>query len=117
MTTLADLPAADNTDRMPPTTPARGLRRSYLAALTWAFTLFNGVRVVTYLPTIAAILAMGDSSQHSLWTWLAWTGANLTMAAWLYEHNGQRANRAVAVNLCNALMCLATTAVIVWQRF
>lgn len=114
--TIAALPAA-STDRLPPARPlAVSLRRHYLAALTWAFTLFSTVRVFTYLPTIAAVVASGDSSQHSLWTWLTWTGANLTMAAWLYEQSGQQVNRAVCVNIGNALMCALTTAVIVWQR-
>jgi hypothetical protein len=38
------------------------------------------------------------------------------MAAWLYEHNGRRLNRAIAVNTCNALMCLATSILIVVYR-
>lgn len=92
------------------------LRRGYLLVLTWAFTLFSAVRVFTYLPTIWAIQASGDSSQHSLWTWFTWAGANLTMAAWLYEHSDQRCNRAVAVNLVNAAMCLITSALIVALR-
>jgi hypothetical protein len=115
MTTAVD--TSTSTDRVPPPL-VRGasLRRHYLRALTWAFTLFSTIRVLTYLPTIAAIVASGDSSQHSLLTWLSWTGANLTMAAWLFEQSGQRVNRAVGVNIGNALMCLLTTAVIVWQR-
>jgi hypothetical protein len=105
------------TDRLPPPSlRCAGLRGLYLAALTWAFTLFSTIRVLTYLPTIAAIVASGDSSQHSLFTWLSWTGANLTMAAWLYEQSGQKVNRAVGVNIGNALMCLLTTAVILSQR-
>ena len=60
-----------------------------------------------YLPTLLAIFTSGDSSQHSLLTWVTWVGANATMAAWLYEHNGRRLNRAIAVNSCNSLMCLA----------
>ena len=56
-------------------------RPVYLAALTWAFTLFNSVRTLAYLPTMWAIWASGDSSQHSLWTWCTWLGANATMAA------------------------------------
>ena len=89
-----------------PATP-HGLRRAYLVALTWAFTLFNSVRMLSYLPTMWAIYASGDSSQHSLWTWFTWLGANLTMAGWLYEQNGQRIGRAVIVNLGNATMCAA----------
>lgn len=92
-------------------------RRRYLQWLAWSFTLFNTVRVAAYLPTIAALVRSGDSSQHSLWTWLTWLGANATMAAWLYEHNGQRMNRAVAVNIGNAMMCLTTSVVIAWFRW
>ncbi len=96
---------------------APGTARSfYLLALTWAFTLFNTVRVFAYLPTLWAIHASADSSQHSLWTWLTWLGANATMAAWLYEHNGGRVNRAVLVNIGNSGMCVATVAVIVLYR-
>ncbi|MBS0505968.1 MAG: hypothetical protein JSR53_01155 [Proteobacteria bacterium] len=91
-------------------------RAYYLRCLTWAFTLFNTVRVAAYAPTVWAIQQSGDSSQHSLWTWLTWLGANATMAAWLYEHNGQRVNKAVVVNTGNATMCLVTTVVIIWFR-
>jgi hypothetical protein len=109
---LAALPqAAERTPR-----PAASARTVYLALLTWAFTLFNSVRVVAYLPTLWAIQASGDSSQHSLWTWLTWVGANATMAAWLYEHNGQRINRAVMVNVGNTCMCLAAVLMIVAYR-
>lgn len=91
-------------------------RASYMVALTWCFTFFNTVRVLAYLPTVVAIAQRGDSTQHSLWTWLTWVGANVTMAAWLYEHNGARMNRAIAVNVANAGMCLVTTAVILAFR-
>lgn len=91
-------------------------RRVYLAVLTWAFTIFSSLRVVAYLPTIWAIHASGDSSQHSLWTWLTWLGANATMAAWLHETNGQRVNRAVIVNACNASMCLVVVVLILGHR-
>lgn len=89
---------------------------TYLAVLTWLFTLFNSVRVLAYLPTLVAIFTSGDSSQHSLLTWVTWIGANATMAAWLYEHNGRHLNRAIAVNLCNTVMCLTISALIVAYR-
>jgi len=92
-------------------------RRSvYLTLLTWTFTAFNSVRVLGYLPTVLAIIESGNSSQHSLLTWITWLGANSTMAAWLYEHNGRRLNKAVVVNIGNSTMCLATTLVIVYFR-
>jgi hypothetical protein len=99
--------------------PPRGksvARAAYLRTLTFTFALFSSVRVLAYLPTIWAIHQTGDSSQHSIWTWLTWAGANVTMAAWLYEENGQRLNRAIFVSLCNAAMCAATTALIAFHR-
>lgn len=91
-------------------------RHACLVALTWAFTLFNSVRMLYCLPTLWAIYRSGDASQHSPWTWLTRLGANLTMAAWLYEQNGQRLGRAVIVNLGNAAMCAATAALIAALR-
>ncbi|HMN80728.1 MAG TPA: hypothetical protein PKA20_12445 [Burkholderiaceae bacterium] len=97
--------------------PAAGVARSlYLQALAWAFAVFSSIRMVAYLPTMWSIHLSGDSSQHSLLTWLTWTGANMTMAAWLYEHNGQHVDRAILVNLGNALMCGASSMLIVWYR-
>lgn len=90
--------------------------RIYLNLLTWLFTACSSLRVVTYLPAIGSIAASGDSSQHSLWTWGAWLASNLTMAVWLWEHNGRHANAAVWTNLCNALMCGLTVAVVVAYR-
>lgn len=91
-------------------------REHYLLLLTWAFTFFSSVRVLSYLPTLVLIVQQQNSSQHSLLTWLTWLGSNLTMAGWLHEHNGRRFNRAVVVNLVNAAMCAATVAVIAWYR-
>jgi hypothetical protein len=92
------------------------LRATYLTVLAWAFGLFNTVRVFAYLPTIWAIYQSGDSSQHSLWTWLTWLGANATMAAWLYEKDGQRTSGPVWVNGANAVMCALAVALIVAYR-
>lgn len=96
--------------------PAARVQFRYLAVLTWLFALFNAARLVSYLPTLWAIWSVGDSQQHSLLTWLTWTGANVTMAAWLYEQDGRRVTRSVAVNACNAAMCVATSVLIVALR-
>ena len=96
--------------------PRSPLRRLYFAALTWAFMLFTTARLLAYAPTVMAILHTRDSSQHSLWTWLTWFGANLTMAAWLYEHNGQRFDKAIGVSLSNAAACGFTALVILYFR-
>jgi hypothetical protein len=95
--------------------PAWAPRGAYLWLLTWAFTLFSSLRMVAYLPTLWAIHSTGDSSQHSLWTWGSWLGANLTMAAWLYERDG-RIDRAVLVSIGNAAMCLAAVVLIAGHR-
>lgn len=110
----ASPPRDDDAQRAPAS--AGGTRPLYLTTLTWAFTLFNTLRAVAYLPTMWAIYSSGDSSQHSLWTWFTWLGANATMAAWLYEQNGQRMSRAVAVNVGNAAMCAVTVTLIVLHR-
>jgi len=38
------------------------------------------------------------------------------MAMWLYEQNGHRIDRAIAVNACNALMCGAISGLVDWTR-
>jgi len=110
-------PTGDTSARpgMVPRTPSV-LRAGYLKVLTAVFTLFNSVRVLAYLPTLWAIVKSGDSSQHSLITWLIWTGANLSMAGWLHEHNGRRIDWPVVVSCLNGLMCLVATALIVLYR-
>lgn len=97
--------------------PAGDHRRlRYVRALAVAFTVFNTLRVVAYVPTMLSIWHSGQSDQHSLLTWLNWMGANATMAAWLYEHNGRRFDRTVLINISNASMCAATVALIAWFR-
>lgn len=112
----ASASALQNRSFRPVPVPKGNVRASYLVVLTWAFTLFNTARAFAYLPTMWAIQVSGDSSQHSLWTWCTWLGANLTMAAWLYEQNGQRLSRAVVVNLGNTAMCAVTVGLIVAHR-
>ena len=97
--------------------PAAPSRSRYLTLLGWAFTLFNSVRVFAYLPTMWTLVQSGNSSQHSLWTWFTWFGANLTMALWLRERNGGRFDKAASVNLCNATMCGTMFVLILWLRW
>lgn len=100
-------------------TAIAGPRRLRHSLLSGAFALFNSLRIVAYLPTLVAIQSSGHADQHSLFTWLTFLGANLTMALWLHEQNGGRMNRAVAVNAFNALMCgaiAASIAVLRWAQ-
>lgn len=92
-------------------------RANYFKLLALAFTTFNALRLVAYFPTMLTLVQSGQSDQHSILTWLNWMGANATMAAWLYEHNGRRFDRTVLINISNAAMCGITTALIAWYRF
>jgi hypothetical protein len=98
------------------TAPRPTMRSLYQGALALSFAVFNSARLLSYLPTLWAIQVSGDSSQHSLWTWCCWFGANLSMAAWVREHNGHRCDRVVALNVGNALMCAATIVLILFYR-
>lgn len=100
----------------PSTKAAHGSPVAVPALLAWSFALFNSLRIVAYLPTLLAIGHSGHAEEHSLLTWLVFLGSNATMALWLREHNGRRANRAVVVCAVNALMCAAICALIVWLR-
>ena len=90
-------------------------RAAHRTALGWSFSVFNAARLLTYLPTISAICESTRSDQHSLLTWAAWTGANLTMALWLNERSA-RLNCAALINFGNAVMCLVTCGVILHYR-
>lgn len=97
-------------------TSAPPARRAYLVLLTWAFAAFGTLRVVAYLPTLWAIVQSGDSSQHSVLTWLLFACSNVTMALWLLEQGSGRVWRAVLVNVCNAAMCVLILLTIVAFR-
>lgn len=84
--------------------------------IAWGFALLSTLRILAYLPTLAAIHASGRADQHSILTWVTFLGANIAMAAWLCEQNGFRLNRAILVNLANALMCAAIAGLIAWTR-
>ena len=105
------------TDALPPDALRVRSRHRYLRLLSAAFAVTSSTRLVSYLPNIWAIHASGDSSQHSLWTWLTWLLSNVVMATWLYEESGRRATKAMVVTAGNAVMCLATCALIVWYRW
>lgn len=102
--------SAHATGTIPPATTA------YLYLLNWCFAIFSSTRLLTYLPTMWAIHSSGDSNQHSLLTWFAWVGSNASMAAWLFEQNGRRFNKAIAVTCGNTLMCAGTCVLILIYR-
>ena len=61
----AGAPAPRPTPAPRPASPCPARRQqTYLAALAWAFALFNTTRMLAYVPTLWAIRTHGDSSQH-----------------------------------------------------
>ena len=117
-TQTVDKPCLDTCPRrtLAASGPVDARPTAYLVLLNWAFAVFSSTRLLTYLPTLWAIHQSGDSSQHSLWTWAAWVGSNAAMAAWLFEHNQRRLNKAIVVTMGNALMCVATCVLIICYR-
>lgn len=99
-------------------TPVAATAREPLdvSLLAWVFGLFGVLRIVAYLPTLHSIHASGGADQHSLFSWVTFLGANLTMAMWLHRGNGGRVDRAVLLNALNAVMCAAICALIAWTR-
>lgn len=81
-----------------------------------AVTVFNSLRLLAYLPTVAAIAASGDASQHSLLTWAVWTGANLSTALWLWDRDG-RLGGVAGLSLANGAVCAGIWGLILGLRF
>ncbi len=88
----------------------------FLTVLTWTVVLLNSARLFAYLPALQAISASADAAQHSLLTWLVWTGSNASMAMWLYERNARRISTIIALNIGNALMCTLTTLLVIVRQ-
>lgn len=87
----------------------------YLHLLTWAFTLFNQVRVAAYVPTVWAIHQIGNSTQQSLWTWLTWLGPTPRwQPGYMSTKDSGRTKR--WQSLGNAAMRLLTTVITVVYR-
>lgn len=118
MTALQAARPADDPGAPATATATRRAEAGALRArlLVLAFSLFNWLRVLSYLPAMHAMWQQGDSSQHSLVTWCTWLGANLTMACWCHEQGGRRMNMAVWINLSNTAMCTAMVVLIVALR-
>ena len=108
------------TTRLPPSSTAPSAprwRAWYLRGLTWAFMVLTTARLLGDPPAGLAMLQTRGSRNHSVWTWLIWVGANLSIALWMYENNGHQMDKAIGVSLANAVACGAAAAGIVWCRF
>src|SRR5262245_48744621 len=72
----------------------------------WLFTIFNGLRIVSYLPQIyrVAVDPYGAST-IAYSTWFLWIAANAATA--LYAICNLLAPALATINLTNALCCVA----------
>jgi hypothetical protein len=79
------------------------------------FTLFNGLRVVSYLPQILRVARdENGASAISYTTWLLWTGANATTGLYAGVNLGDP--MLAAINWLNAVCCALVIALTAWKR-
>jgi hypothetical protein len=81
----------------------------------WLFTISNGLRIVSYLPQIyrVAVDPYGASA-IAYSTWFLWTVANAATA--LYATYNVVDLPLAAINLMNALCCLAVILLTAYKR-
>jgi hypothetical protein len=81
----------------------------------WLFTISNGLRIASYLPQIyrVAVDPFGASA-IAYSTWLLWTLANAATA--LYAVYNVFDPPLAAINLLNALCCLAVILLTMYKR-
>ncbi|ESW94360.1 hypothetical protein NKH34_27180 [Mesorhizobium sp. M1148] len=81
----------------------------------YLFTVFNGLRVVSYLPQIVRVARdRHGASVISYATWLLWTGANATTG--LYAHINLNDPALAAINWLNAVCCVLVIALTAYKR-
>ncbi len=81
----------------------------------YLFTIFNGLRVFSYLPQIVRVARdRHGASAISYATWLLWTGANATTG--LYAHINLHDNMLAVINWLNAACCVLVVALTAYKR-
>lgn len=81
----------------------------------WLFTVFNGLRIFSYLPQILRVARdTNGASAISYATWSLWTAANATTG--LYAAVNLADETLAALNLLNAACCLAVISLTVLKR-
>ena len=81
----------------------------------YLFTIFNGLRVVSYLPQIVRVARdRHGASAISYATWLLWTGANATTG--LYAHINLNDSALAAINWLNAACCALVIVLTAYKR-
>ena len=81
----------------------------------YLFTIFNGLRVVSYLPQIVRVAQdKHGATAISYSTWLLWTAANATTG--LYAHINLNDPALAAINWLNAACCALVIALTAYKR-
>lgn len=81
----------------------------------WLFTIFNGLRIVSYLPQIYRVAVdTHGASAIAYSTWFFWIAANAATA--LYAIYNVFDPALAAINLTNALCCVAVILLTAYKR-
>ena len=81
----------------------------------WLFTIFNLLRIVSYLPQICRVATdLYGASAIAYSTWSLWAAANASTA--LYAAYNVSDLPLAAINLLNALCCLLVILLTIYKR-
>lgn len=83
--------------------------------LAISFTVSNSLRVLFYLPQFYKFIKAEESlDSHSLFMWISWIVANLTVAIYFFIDSGL--DQKALLNLANSLMCAVGALIIFYKR-
>ncbi len=81
------------------------------------FLIWNGARILAYLPTIRKVMTRdADVRSYSLVSWGIWFLSNLTFALMLLEVSGGQPNEMFWVNVGNTIMCMVVCALVLLKK-
>lgn len=86
-----------------------------MISLGLAFTVFNSLRVLFYVPQFKKLVKQKHNlDSHSLFMWFSWIFANATVAIYFVQLSGW--DEKAILNMANAVMCLIGFSIILYKR-
>ena len=86
-----------------------------MIGLGLAFTVFNSLRVLFYVPQFKKLVKQKHNlDSHSLFMWFSWIFANATVAIYFVQLSGW--DEKSILNIANAFMCLIGFSIILYKR-